>query len=248
MIEQDIDPIIARDGAHLHVAQHVVEDPIAMVAIIHGFGEHIGRYTHVMDELASHKISSYGIDLRGHGLSDGKKGHAPSYELLMDDIEELLKMCRGQNTEIPLFLYGHSMGGNLVANFVLQRPVNELQGFVLSSPWIRLAFDPPAWQQKAANILAGVVPGLRMDNNLDASHLSKIPEVSAAYTADPLVNSKISAGLYQMVVKAGEFALSHMSEVKLKGLVYHGYDIYRNIGDMLEFYSGSNSNLGMSRM
>ena len=222
MKSQESEPIIARDGIKLHLVCHEVEKPIAMIAIVHGFGEHIGRYNHVMEALAASNISSYGIDLRGHGKSGGKKGHAPSYDLLMDDIEELLKACRVANTELPLFLYGHSMGGNLVANFVLRRPVNEIQGFILSSAWIRLAFDPPAWQQKAAKVLSGVLPGFRMDNNLNASHLSKIPEVATAYMKDPLVNSKISAGLYQMIVEAGNYALTHMSDVAIKGLIYHG--------------------------
>jgi alpha-beta hydrolase superfamily lysophospholipase len=162
------------------------------------------------------------MDLRGHGKSEGKRGHATSYELLMEDIEELLKTFRADHNDLPLFLYGHSLGGNLVANFVIRKNANELKGFIISSPWLKLAFDPPAWKTKAAGLLAKVIPGFTMDNNLDATDLSKIPSVSQQYINDPLVNSKISAGLYVAISKAGEHVLHFQDQIKIPGLAYHG--------------------------
>lgn len=222
MITHELSPLISKDGLKLHLTTNQVSNPIAGVLIVHGFGEHIGRYDHVYSAFEKEKIAIYGMDLRGHGKSEGKKGHARSYELLMDDIEELMKSFRADHNDLPMFLYGHSMGGNLVANFVIRKKTNELAGFILSSPWLKLAFDPPAWQTKAAGILAKMLSSFTMNNNLNADDLSKIESVARDYETDPLVNSKISAGLYVMISKAGQFALNNKNKIELPGLLYHG--------------------------
>jgi acylglycerol lipase len=222
MIEHELSPISSHDGLKLFITTNEVDDPTAALILIHGFGEHIGRYEHVYQACADQNILVYGMDLRGHGKSEGKRGHARSYELLLSDIEELLKTFRSDYNDLPTFLYGHSMGGNLVANFAISKPLNELKGFILSSPWLKLAFEPPAWQTSAAKILSKVIPGFSMDDNLDANELSKIPEVAHQYVNDPLVNSKISAGLYMAITEAGQHALNHHESIKIPGFVYHG--------------------------
>lgn len=222
MVEHELSPITAKDGTRLYTTTNHVETPIAGVIIIHGLGEHIGRYDHVYEALAEKQVVAYGMDLRGHGRSEGRRGHTPSYDLLMEDIEELMKTFRSDYNELPMFLFGHSMGGNLVVNYVIRKKTNELRGFVISSPWLKLAFDPPAWQVAAGNYMSKIFPGFSQENNLDPSGLSKISAVAEAYTKDPLVHSKITAGLYVNISKAGNFALANADKIEIPGYAYHG--------------------------
>ena len=199
-----------------------VHQPIGMVCIIHGFGEHIGRYRHVMQSLNDSKFNVYGVDLRGHGRSGGLKGHAPDLISLINDIEEFLKIVRAEHLYLPLFLFGHSMGGNLVLNYVIRDKSKELSGFIVSAPWIKLAFTPPRWKEQLGKLMAHIAPKIRQSNGLNSLHLSKDPEVSRLYDNDPLVNLKISAGLFAAINFGASYLMEHQSEIKLSGFVFHG--------------------------
>ena len=214
--------VSTRDGIVLYVEAMTIDHPIGMVCIIHGFGEHIGRYRHVMQSLNDSKFNAYGIDLRGHGKSDGLKGHAPDLISLINDIEEFLKVIRAEHLYLPLFLFGHSMGGNLVLNYVLRDKSKELSGFIVSAPWIKLAFAPPRWKEKLGHLMACIAPKMRLFNELNSMYLSKDPEVSRQYDHDPLVNFKISAGLFSAINYGAEYLIKHQNEIKLSGFVFHG--------------------------
>ncbi len=141
------------DGLRLHahyLAPH--SSPKALIALVHGLGEHSGRYDYVVQTLLNAGYAVSQFDLRGHGQSEGKRGHAPAYEVLLDDIEHFLKHSRTRCPDKPVFLYGHSFGGNLVLNYVLHRQP-DLQGVIVSGPSLRTAFKPPAWK---VAILCGV--------------------------------------------------------------------------------------------
>jgi acylglycerol lipase len=214
--------VSTRDGINLYVESMTVEHPIGMVCIIHGFGEHIGRYRHVMQSLNASKFNVYGVDLRGHGKSGGLKGHAPDLMSLINDIEEFLKIVRAEHLYLPLFLFGHSMGGNLVLNYVIRDKSKELSGFIVSAPWIKLAFTPPRWKEQLGKLMARIAPKIRQSNGLNSLHLSKDPEVSKLYDNDPLVNFKISAGLFAAINFGASYLMKHQSEIKLSGFVFHG--------------------------
>ncbi|MFY0606108.1 MAG: lysophospholipase [Cyclobacteriaceae bacterium] len=218
----EIDYFFSQDGLRLYYRHWECENPRSIVCIIHGLAEHSGRYDHIAKHLNDSQISVFGIDLRGHGLSNGKRGHAKNFEVLLNDVEELLKVAREAHTEIPMYLMGHSMGGNIVANYVLKKPVNELAGFILSSPWLKLAFEPPAWKDKLAKTVAGFWPSLTQPDGLDASDLSRDPQVVDDYKNDPLVHGKISAGLYIEGTNAAKNALENAVNIKIAGLVFHG--------------------------
>ena len=109
--------------------------PLGVVCLVHGLGEHTGRYTHLANALTAEGYALAGYDLRGHGRSEGKRGHASSYEALLDDIELLLKAVNEQFSGSPTFLYGHSLGGNLVLNYVLRRKPG-LTGVIVDSQGI----------------------------------------------------------------------------------------------------------------
>src|SRR5687768_12588636 len=101
----------SRDGLELAARGWTAEKPKAIVCLVHGHGEHIGRYRHVGEALAKAGYMLLAFDLRGHGLSGGQRGHAPSYESLLDDIADFLSDAKRRYPDVPVFLYGHSMGG-----------------------------------------------------------------------------------------------------------------------------------------
>ena len=114
-------------------------EPRAVVCLVHGLGEHSGRYAHVAAALNDAGYAVLACDKRGHGRSGGKRGHTPSYEALMTDIDLLLAQAEQRFPGKPRFLYGHSLGGNEVLNYALRRKP-DLAGVVATSPGLRTAF------------------------------------------------------------------------------------------------------------
>jgi acylglycerol lipase len=185
--------------------------PKAVVCLVHGLGEHSGRYAHVAATLNDAGYVLLGFDLRGHGKSGGPRGHTPSYETLMDDIGRLLAEAAQRYPDQPQFLYGHSLGGNLVLNYALRRKPG-LAGVVATSPAIRTATPPPGSQITLAKVMNKIRPGMQMSNGLALDGLARDPEVIRAYTNDPLVHNKISVRLALEMLQAGEWALAHAAE------------------------------------
>lgn len=214
-----------KDGLSLSGKSWLPEgEPQKIICLVHGHGEHIGRYEHFAAHFVEKGIAVFAVDLRGHGKSEGKRGHTPNYELLLSDVEELIKAARVDHNDTPIILYGHSMGGNLVAGFILQNNMKELEAAVLSSPWLTLAFDPPSAQVRLAKIVRWIFPSLTQHSKLDAQLLSKDPAVIKAYQDDPLVHDLVSPSLFLSILKGGENALKKANELKLRTLVMHGDD------------------------
>lgn len=216
------DYLLGHRGIKLHYLYWVPKAPEHVLAIIHGLGEHAGRYAPMAEQATKSGIAVFALDLRGHGLSAGKRGHTPSYQSLLNDIEEFLKTIRAEFPDLPIHLYGHSMGGNLVANYLLTMNTNELKSYILSSPYLKLAFEPPAWKVKLANILGSVLPSLSQPNGLVVNDLSKIREEVTKYVQDPLVHPKITVSLYNGISQAARFALAAEKKLDVPGLVTHG--------------------------
>ena len=195
--------------------------PTAAICLVHGLGEHSGRYAHVADALTQAGYALLAFDLRGHGLSGGGRGDAPSYEVLLDDIARCLDEAAARFPGKPRFLYGHSLGGGLVLNYALRRRPS-LAGVVASSPWLRLAFAPPTAKLALARAMGRVLPAFAQSNGLDPADLSHDPDVVRSYEIDPLVHDRITARLAVSTLDAGEWALAHASEFTLPLLIMHG--------------------------
>lgn len=171
------------------------------VLLVHGLGEHVGRYDHVARRLNDWGFAVRGYDQYGHGESGGPRGGLTSGTRLLDDLADMVDAARARMPAgQPLVLLGHSMGGLVAARFVAMnlRPVNAL---VLSSP----ALDPGlnAVQKLLLATLPRIAPNLRVGNGLDAQYLSHDPAVSAAYLADPLCHDRISARLARFIAESG---------------------------------------------
>ena len=178
----------------------------AQVLIVHGLGEHSGRYEHVAHNLNSWGYAVRSFDLWGHGLSDGDRGSMRDEHAMLDDLAAVVDathkaMVPGQS----LVLLGHSLGGLLAARFVSlrMRPVDAL---VLSSP----ALDPGlnAFQKLLLSTLPSIAPNLRVGNGLQVQYLSHDPAVVSAYQADPLVHDRICARLALFIAQAGRAVLA----------------------------------------
>ena len=178
----------------------------AQVLIVHGLGEHSGRYEHVAQKLNSWGYAVRSFDLWGHGLSDGERGSMRDAHAMLDDLAAVVDHTRktmppGQS----LVLLGHSLGGLLAARFVSLR-MRPIDALVLSSP----ALDPGlnAFQKLLLATLPGIAPNLRVGNGLQVKYLSHDPAVVAAYQADPLVHDRICARLALFIAQAGREVLA----------------------------------------
>jgi acylglycerol lipase len=197
------------------------EEIRAVVALVHGLGEHSGRYTHVAAALTAAGYAVVAFDLRGHGRSEGQRGHSPSWETLLDDIEALLRESASHFPGRPIFLYGHSLGGNLVLSLILGRKP-QVAGAVVTGPLLHSAFQPPAWKIKLGETLYSLWPTFALGNEVDPKGLSHDPKVVRDYVNDPLVHNRVSARLGIDMLRAGEWALAHASELAVPLLLMHG--------------------------
>ncbi|MFZ5855330.1 MAG: alpha/beta hydrolase [Chloroflexota bacterium] len=210
------------DGLKMYAKGWTPEkEPKAVICLIHGLGEHIGRYEHVGAAFAEAGYALLGFDHRGHGHSSGPRGHTPSYDALMDDIASFVQQARERYPGKPCFLYGHSMGGNLVMNYSLRRKP-DLDGVIATDPLLKLAFAPPAIKVALGRFMNNIAPGFTQASGLETKALSRDPKVVNAYLNDPLVHDKISARLFLGLLDGGQYAFEHASEFPLPMLLMHG--------------------------
>jgi alpha-beta hydrolase superfamily lysophospholipase len=192
-----------------------------VICTVHGLGEHSGRYAYVAKQFAGQGYAVMALDLRGHGKSDGKRGHAPSLNVLLDDISLLLEQASKHYKDIPRFLYGHSMGGGLVISYALRRHP-PVAGIICTSPWLRLATEPSRFARFVACIANIVMPSLTQNNRLDAKGLSHDSEVVKAYMKDPLVHHHISVRLFSIIHNSGIWSIEHADSLTIPMLLMHG--------------------------
>lgn len=212
----------SKDGTKLYAKYWSPEGTAkAVVCIVHGLGEHCERYEHVAEMLNANGMALYGFDHRGHGRSEGKRGFIPDYEVLMEEIDLLLQHAREQFPDMPVFLYGHSWGGNAVANYLIRRQP-DVQGSLITGPWLRLTHPPSGFMAALARFINNIFPSLQQGNGLSASDLSHNTEVVKAYEDDPLVHGKITPRLFVTSSEAGEYAIANAAKVKVPVLLMHG--------------------------
>ncbi len=197
--------------------------PRAVLCLVHGLGEHIGRYQHVGQKMTDVGLALMGFDLRGHGRSQGQRGHSSSYDHLMADIDELLRQAEGRFPKVPQFLYGHSLGGNLVLCYLLSRRP-QISGAVVTAPFLAAAFEPPAWKLILGQLLYNLVPSFVMSNSLDPQGLSRDPAVAQAYTSDPLVHDRVSARLGLDMINHGKRLTEQADQLTVPLLLMNGSD------------------------
>ena len=218
-------------------------DAPAAVVLVHGAGEHCGRYSHVVEKLTSHGIAVVTGDLPGHGRTEGLRGHVDSFEEYLDAVEgwvrqaeelaertaqmafermgELPGAFRQDASNAPIALIGHSMGGLVVVRYLQERAAAHprLVSAVVSSPCLRLSKEVPGWQRSLAGVLDSVTPRLRMASNIAPTDVSRAPEVIRSYGTDPLNGNKVSVRWFRELNRAMESACANPHRITVPMLV-----------------------------
>ena len=210
------------DGINLFAQEWKPQSkPIAAIALVHGLGEHSSRYNHVAEFFNKSNMGFVGFDLRGHGRSEGKRGHIPSDESIWQDIKLLLKKTRAKYKGTPIFLYGHSMGGEFVLAYSIKKQP-KISGVIATSPGI-CPKDPVSFPKYLmAKIFNIIYPSIQMNNDLDRTGLSHDKEIVNKYNNDPLVHGLISARLGLSIIENGKWILKNGSKLNLPLLLMVG--------------------------
>jgi acylglycerol lipase len=218
------DTFRAFDGETIHHQRWLPDgDARAAIILVHGLGEHAGRYQHVAAALVDAGYGVFALDHRGHGKSSGKRAFVKDYDELMHDLTQFRRLVAAEHPDLPVILLGHSMGGNLVMGHVLGNQ-EGLAGIVLSGPALQIGDDFSPLQLTVFSMLAKVAPGLR-PQALSADAISRDADVVAAYRNDPLVyTGKISAGLGAALIGAMQSFPDRYPELRLPVLLLHGTD------------------------
>lgn len=195
------------DGLRLHWRAWEPEAPRAAVLLSHGLGEHGGRYGPLAGFLGQRGVAVYAPDHRGHGRSEGKRGHAPSFSRFVDDFERFRQDVAPRIAPgLPVFVYGHSMGGLVALRYLQAHPDAPLRGAVISAPLLALHERGAAWKKAAAGLLSRLLPALRIANEIDPAELSHDASYVQTYRDDPLVHPWITPRLYTEMLSAAAAA------------------------------------------
>ncbi|MEI7810794.1 MAG: lysophospholipase [Ignavibacteria bacterium] len=191
----------------------------AVVCLVHGLGEHSSRYKVLPQTLTDNGFALIGFDLEGHGKSEGKRGHTPSYQAYMDNISILLDKAHQFFPGTDIFLYGHSLGGNLVINYIL-RNKPSVKGVIATGPWFRLSNPPKESVQKFAFWLNKFWPSFRAFNRIKSGHRGE--ERVCKMVKDRLIHPWISVRTFLSAQEAGCWAIRHAGELHVPLLILHG--------------------------
>jgi alpha-beta hydrolase superfamily lysophospholipase len=206
------------DGLLLFRRAWLPEHPERAIALVHGFGEHSGRYDELGAWFAARGCAVLAFDLRGHGRSQGRRTHVDSFAEYLDDVDLLMAAARQEHGGLPLLLLGHSMGG-LIAVSYLQERQPTIAGAVISAPALSVPGGPRA---ALARIARRVLPRLPIAAGLDLAGLSRDPEVVRRYEADPLVERRLSVSLAAELFAAAPRAGTRGAEIRVPTLFLHG--------------------------
>ncbi len=191
--------------------------------MVHGLGEHAGRYVRFAEGMARHGMGTFAVDLRGHGMSPGQRGHVDAWSQWTDDVSAFVRHVEeiAGGEVVPL---GHSFGGATLLSSVLFGKLPTSKRFVVSSPALKLKVAVSGWKLTLGPIASKIVPRLAMDNGLDPATVSRIPEIVEAYRSDPLVHNKFSARTGTEWQNATRDILARAGEITIPFLILAGTD------------------------
>lgn len=195
--------------------------PRGVVALVHGISEHSGRYSAVIDHLTESGFVVYAFDLRGHGESPGRRGHIDSWSQYRDDVKAYLEQVRTRDPGLPIFIYGHSLGALIVAEYVLFHP-EGLAGMIVSGIPLRPVGVAKPPLVLLAKSLSRIWPTFSVSLGVDGARLSRDPERVRAYNDDPMVHHTATARWGTETLNAIDRVKSRMAEISLPILILHG--------------------------
>ena len=221
------------DGLEMHAADWLPSGkPRAVVCLIHGLGEHIGRYQCVAEALTDSGYILAGYDIRGFGKSQGPRGFTPSLEAYLDDFDSFLSKVSERYPGVPLFLYGHSMGGMLVLAYApIRHPA--IKGVISSAPGLKSQLETQKFKILLTKVMGRIYPTLSLPSGLDVPEICSDPKVVEIYIKDPLVHTTITTGWGLAMLKAIALAYQNAPGFPFPLLLMHASD------DKLGYVSGS---------
>jgi acylglycerol lipase len=195
--------------------------PKAVVALVHGLGEHTGRYEHVAKAMTEAGYAMVGFDLRGHGKSGGIRGHFPSLDAVMQDIKAFFIFLTERYPSTPQFLYGHSLGGLLVLTYALKNKM-RLKGVIATGAGLRSPIHEQKMKIIMAKLLGSLAPSALIASGLETAAISQDQNIVDIYIKDSLVHDRISLGFGKAGLNATDFVWSHGEEFPVPLLIMHG--------------------------
>jgi alpha-beta hydrolase superfamily lysophospholipase len=215
--------IKAFDRINLYVKCWLPQDPPdGVIILVHGLGEHINRYNQWALHFSNHGWAVTGIDLRGHGLSDGKRG-AASYQTYLNDIDSVFRLVHKKFSDLPIVLYGHSLGGNLALGYEISRKP-DISRLIITSPWLKLTRPPAKSLLFFSRFIVKLFPGMSISTRLNPSYFSREKKIIEEYDSDPLVHDKISISSFLQVQEWASVILKNKHKINVPLLLLHGAD------------------------
>ncbi|HUF50922.1 MAG TPA: lysophospholipase [Longimicrobiales bacterium] len=214
MTRHNVGYVIGVGGLRLAYRTWEAASARAALVVVHGLGEHAGRYAEFGERMAAFGISTYALDLRGHGMSEGRRGHAPSFDVFLQDVDRFRREVEGMaDLNVPLFLLGHSMGG-LIALRYQEEYNTRFEGAIICSPWLATALPVPRWKATVASGIGRLLPALPMRTRLDAALLSRDTDIVESYRDDPLVHDFVTPRLFAELSIAMGLALQRSDRLQ----------------------------------
>jgi acylglycerol lipase len=232
--------VTAHDGTSIYWKTWLPEGtPKAVVHLIHGFAEHIERYGNVVNELVPSGYAVFGNDHRGHGKSQGRRGHVKGFQEFIDDEKQFSReVIKARFPDTTYFVLGHSMGSIIALNYAEQNP-DSLKALVLSGTGSQPSPDVPKILISVSKILSSILPAIHVKSPLPPEFISRDPEVVKAYVNDPLVYNVITPRLAHEMNRYVAIGAENANKLRMPVLIQHGSldiafsgqrELFENIG------------------
>ncbi len=220
-MQQRDERIRSSDGLQLYTQAWLPENPKAVVILSHGYAEHSGRYQPFATHLVENGFAVYALDHRGHGRSEGERANIKVFDEYVSDLSRFVNTVREKHPILKRFLLGHSMGGTIAAQLAIKQP-EQIEGLLLSSPYLINAVSVPAPLMAVSGLVSRVLPGLPTIK-LNSKDISRDPATVKSYDTDPLnYRGGTKARFGTELLGAGNYVFSRAGTIKLPILIMVG--------------------------
>jgi lysophospholipase len=233
----------ASDNQRLFWRTFIPYRPRAVIALVHGYADHSGRYLKTLRHFAGMGYAMHAFDCRGHGQSDGRRGHIDAFSDYLGDFDAFLAKVRGESRGQKLFILAHSHGSLITLRYALDHAeMPEFGGAILSGPYLKLAFAPPKIKVVAAQVVGGIIPWMPVKNELSSEMLTHDVAVQKATDSDPLYNRTATPRWFNESNRVQLEVLVRAPEFKWPSLFLHGReDPIASVDATKDFYERAGS-------
>lgn len=192
-----------------------------MVIFLHDIGEHSGRYESWAKQFIDNDIAVYAMDIRGHGKSEGKRGHVDNFDVLLKDIKLLISNVEKEHPNLPILIYGQGLGGNLALYYGLNKKAN-VDGLIITSPWLRSSRKVNDKHGLYLSFVGKYLPKISLKYIRPTSNLTNDATILKNYFSDPLSHNKITVKTLNTIEESGNVITSRKYKINLPVLLMHG--------------------------